>query len=332
MTEQVRWGILSTAGIAQFEVIPAMIRSNNATVTAIASLSGRAQEVAQLFKIEKAFDSYDQLLDDPDIDAVYIPLPNHLHKEWTVKAAKKKKHILCEKPGALTAKDIEEIQQVCHQHQVIYMEGFMYYLHPQHQRVHQLIKTGEIGDIKQFRARFSFHLTDRADNIRMDPSMGGGSLYDIGCYTIHAMRNILGEEPTSVHTEAIIDPTYHVETSAVSFFNFSSGITAILESSFDMFGQDEYEIIGTEGRIKVPRAFRPDNRGGEGIVVLDKGHFVRSESFSNDLYRDEIEHISHAILTKSEPILTIDNTLNNMKVIDACLESISTKQKVAIRR
>ncbi|SEO57843.1 Predicted dehydrogenase [Amphibacillus marinus] len=330
MNKVVKWGILSTASIAQYEVIPAFKRASNAEVVAISSLSGRAQEVADLLGIEKAYESYHEVLDDPDIDAVYIPLPNHLHKQWAIMAAEKKKHILCEKPAGLTAIEISEIEQACKANGVIFMEAFMYYLHPQHQRVKQLINDRAIGEVKAFRGTFSYKLHDRDTNIRMTKEMGGGSLYDVGCYPIHAMRNILGLEPSSVYSEAVIDELTDVDVTTISVFKFTSKVLGTVESSFDTVGRSEYEVIGTEGRIYVPRAFRPDTRGGEGVVIVEKAGCKTEEYYRNDLYLDEVEHISHAILTESEPIITVEDTHANMKAIDACYRSISSRKREQI--
>lgn len=328
--KKIRWGILSTAGIAQFELIPAFQRANNAEVVAIASLSGKAHEVAEQFAIAKAYDSYHELLADQEIDAVYIPLPNHLHKEWVIKAAKQKKHVLCEKPAALTASDVAEMRKVCQENGVTFMEAFMYHFHPQHHRVRELIDANEIGEVKLFKASFSFHLTDRATNIRMNKDMGGGSLYDVGCYNIHAMRNVLQMEPTHVTTHAKIDPIHQVETSAISYLEFANEITAVLDSSFDMTGRNDYEVIGTTGRIIVPRAYRPDVHGGEGRIIVEHDNVQRIETVIGDQYRDEVEHISHAILTNTEPLIDYENTINNLKVLEACMESIATGAKVKI--
>lgn len=326
----VRWGILSTASIAQFELIPAFERATNAKVTAISSLSGKAHEVAERFNIAKAYDNYDDLLEDPDIDAVYIPLPNHLHKEWVIKAANRNKHILCEKPAALTTAAMEEMKAACTTNQVMFMEAFMYYFHPQHQRVREIIKTKEIGDVKLFKGSFSFHLIDPETNIRLSKDMGGGSIYDVGCYNIHAMRNILEKEPTSVTTHARTNSTYQVETTSISYLEFDDKITAVLDSSFDMAGRNEYEIVGTDGRIVVPRAYRPDLHGGEGIIIVETGNIKRTESIIGDPYRDEVEHMSYSILNQSEPLLDYDNTMQNIKVIEACYNSILTGKKVHI--
>ena len=156
----VKWGILSTAGIARKQLIPAFGRATNAEVVAIASSSGieKAKEVADKFSIEKAYGNYESLLDDPAIDAVYIPLPNHLHKKWTIAAAKKGKHILCEKPAAVNTDEFQEMKSICMEHQVIFMEAFMYQFHPQHERARKIIDSGEIGEVSYIRAAHSFYL------------------------------------------------------------------------------------------------------------------------------------------------------------------------------
>jgi len=330
MNSKVRWGILSTASIAREQVIPALKRAENAEVVAIASLSGHAKKAAGQFEIEYAYNSYEELLNHPEIDAVYIPLPNHLHKEWAIKAAQSKKHILCEKPAALTAADIMEIKQVCEENNVYFMEAFMYHFHPQHQRVRDLISTGAIGEVKQFRGSFSFLLDNPDENIRMNQVKGNGSLYDIACYPIHAMRNILQAEPVSVLTEAVIDDKYNVETNTVSHFQFESGVIGLIDSSFNMSFRHEYEIIGTKGRIMVPRAFRPDINNGEGLIIIENNDGRNEETLTGDIYRSEVEHLSQSIIDQTAPSLTLDNTFNNMKAIDACMKSIESGSRVSI--
>lgn len=327
--KKVRWGILSTAGIAQKALLPAFSRAENAVVTAIATGSdlAKANEIAEKFQIEKVYDDYEKLLNDPSIDAVYIPLPNHLHKEWVIEAAKNGKHILCEKPAALTAKETAEMIEVCEAENVLFMEAFMYYFHPQHARVKEIIASGEIGEVTYMTASFSFYLAEenRAANIRMSHEKGGGSIYDVGCYGIHAIRNVLGMEPASVHVHPVIDAKMNVETAAVGHLTFEDGISATFDCSFNAAMRHEYRIHGTEGSITVPRAFRPDNYGGEGMIQLEKGDVVTTELIRGDQYCLEIEQLSQAILN-GEKIAphTTQNTLNNMAVLDACYQSIQS--------
>ncbi|SET71662.1 Predicted dehydrogenase [Salinibacillus kushneri] len=322
---KVRYGILSTAGIAQKQLIPAIERAENAEVQAIASGSsrGRAEEVASLFHIPKVHESYDALLDDPEIDAVYIPLPNHLHKEWIIKAAEKGKHVLSEKPAAINAVETKELVEACKQNQVKFMEGFMYQFHTQHDRVKEIIASGEIGDVQLMRASFSFMMNNPESNIRMDPTKGGGSIYDIGCYCIHSIRHILDDEPERVHVEADVDSNYGVDTSAYGIFQMKKGTRALFDCSFNRPFRSLYEVIGTKGLIIVPRAYRPDNYNHEGIVRIEKDGEVREEMIIKDQYKAEVEHFSQAILEDKEPSYTGEDTIRNMKAIDMCYSFVN---------
>lgn len=327
---KVRWGILSTANIAQKALIPAFLRADNAEVVAIASGSDikKADVIAERFDIPTTYDSYDKLLDDRNIDAVYIPLPNHLHKEWVIKAAKNGKHILCEKPAAIHANDVLEMKAVCEEQGVLFMEAFMYYFHPQHDRVKEIVDSGEIGDVTFMRASFSFCLTDKK-NIRMSKEKGGGSIYDIGCYGIHSIRNVLRAEPESVYVHGVMDSTYNVETDAVGYMTFPDGVRAVFDSSFNMTNRSEYEVIGTSGRITVPRAYRPDQKGGDGLVIIETAGVERTETVNGDQYRNQVEHISQTILEGNKKLLhDLENTIKNMRVIDACYESIEKDNKI----
>ncbi len=324
---KIRFGILSTANIAQKALIPAIERAENAEVVAIASGSGKAKEVAEKFHIEKAYESYEELLDDPNVDAVYIPLPNHLHKEWVVKAAEKGKHVLCEKPAALDVKETEELVSICRENNVKFMEAFMYQFHSQHNRVKEIIASGEIGEVQMMEATFSFFMNDRENNIRMDSTKGGGSIYDIGCYCIHSIRNILQTEPEHVYVEADIDPKFNVDEAAYGIFTMKIGVRAMFNCSFNSPMRNEYIVKGTKGFITVPRAYRPDNHGHEGLIIVDKGNEVREEKVVSDQYKMEVEHFSQVILNDTEPSYTGEDTIQNMNVIDACYESVKANSK-----
>ncbi|GAA0498485.1 Gfo/Idh/MocA family oxidoreductase [Salinibacillus aidingensis] len=321
----VRFGILSTAGIAQKQLIPAISRAENAEVRAIASGSdsGKAMDVASQLHIPKVHESYEALLDDPEIDAVYIPVPNHLHKEWVIKAAEKGKHVLSEKPAAINAVETKELVEACEKNGVKYMEGFMYQFHSQHDRVKEIIASGEIGEVQLMKASFSFLLDKPEGNIRMDPTKGGGSIYDIGCYCIHSIRHILEDEPESVHVEADVDPEFGVDTSAYGIFHMKSGIKAVFDCSFKMPFRSKYEVVGTEGIITVPRAYRPDNYNHKGIVRVEKEGEVREETLIKDQYKAEVEHFSQAVLEDGEPFYTGRDTIRNMEAIDRCYSFVN---------
>lgn len=323
---KVRWGVLSTAAIGQTQVIPSILRSDYAELVGIASRGPKAKEVAEKFAIPNHYDSYEKLLKDPEIEAVYIPLPNHLHKDWVIEAARHGKHVLVEKPAALTAEETEEMLQVCQKNNVKFMEAFMYQFHPQHKRVQEIIAAGEIGEIKFMRASFSFFLKDRKMNIRMNNEMGGGSIYDVGCYCIHAIRNLLGSEPIRVEAFAEQDPETGVDLSAIVHMKLENGVNCVFDSSFDMSFRQEYEIVGTEGRIIVPHAFRPDVVGHETVIHID----YRTESVAGDQYKLQVDHFSNAIMNDLEPCYSANNTLKNMRVIEACYQSIETNRAVTL--
>ncbi len=231
---------------------------------------------------------------------------------------------LCEKPASLNAEETKEMVEFCREKNVKFMEAFMYQFHPQHERVREIIKSGEIGEVKFMRASFSFLLAQLEGNIKMDQNKGGGSIYDVGCYGIHAIRNILGAEPIEVQVQANIHSDYQVDTSAFGYMKMDNGVHANFDCSFDMGFRAEYEVIGTTGQIKVPRAFRPDNHGGEGLVIVQKEGVTREERISADIYKSEVEHISQVILEDGEPSYTGENAIQNMRVIEACYQSVKT--------
>lgn len=327
----IRWGVLSTAKIGQEQVIPAIHRSKNAEVVAIASSRENRSEIASQLNIPKVYSSYEELLEDPTIDAVYIPLPNHLHKEWVIKAAKHGKHVLCEKPATLFSNETEEMVAICDEYNVKFMEAFMYQFHPMNQRVRDIIASGEIGDTKIVRSSFSFFLSDRETNIRMKKEMGGGALYDVGCYCIHAIRNITGSEPLYLNASANIDPKTGVDLTTTVQMELENGVQATFDCSFDMYGGQYYEVVGTKGKITVPFAFRPD-QNGDGLVKVEKPNEERIEKYPADIYVLEIEHFSQAILDNKQPSYTVDNAIQNMRVVEACMKSIETGREVSLKK
>jgi xylose dehydrogenase (NAD/NADP) len=331
MSTVVRWGILSTAQIAQEELLPAFMDAANAEVVAIASSNQKVKDISTKFGIPTVYESYDELLDDPTIDAVYIPLPNALHSQWVKRAAEKGKHVLCEKPAALTASEAEEMIEVCKKNGVIFMEAFMYQFHPQHQRVKEIIASGEIGELKIMKVSLSFFLENQAGNIRMKTDLGGGSLYDVGCYCIHSIRNIIGAEPKRVFASSQKDPNGQVDMSVAGIMEFNNGITALFDAAMDRTRVDYYEIIGTNGSIRVPRAFVPQMYGGEApIVIHTEDGIHREEKLIGHQYVLEVEFISQCVLEGEIPNQMTENTVQNLKVIEACFESIERETFVNV--
>ncbi|MFT4416284.1 Gfo/Idh/MocA family protein [Fredinandcohnia humi] len=324
---KVRFGILSTARIARTTLIPAMERAYNVEVVAIASESGKAEDATKELGIPKHYDSYTALLKDPDIDAVYIPLPNQLHKKWAIEAARYGKHVLCEKPAALTSQDVEEIAAVFVEHNVIFMEAFMYQFHPQHNRVKEIVASGEIGELTLIRSTFSFPHDMNPNDIRLNRELGGGVIYDVGCYCIHTSRMIAGEEPVAVTAAARIHPTHDVDMTAAGVLTFESGVMAAFDCSFEQLFKEKYEVVGTKGSILVKRAYRPDKHGGNGVIEVETETGQREEVIQGDQYKLQVEHFADCVLTNSQPIYSEEETIKNMRVIEQLLEDVRSKHE-----
>ena len=257
--EPLRWGVLGVANIAVRKVIPAMQASPLTPVVAIASRAPeRAAEAAAQLGIAEAFGSYEDLLASPDVDAVYIPLPNHLHAEWTIAAARAGKHVLCEKPLALTAAEAQRMIDECERAGVALMEAFMYRLHPMWQAVCDLVAEGAIGELRAIQTVFAYHNEDPT-NIRNDAHAGGGALYDIGCYAIDLARMLFAAEPSAVHAAVRGDTRFGTDaiTSAVLDFD---GRHATFVCSTQLEPAQRVELSGSAGRlvIEIPFNIPPD--------------------------------------------------------------------------
>ena len=225
--DALRWGILSTANIARTKVVPGMRRARRCEIVAIASReAGRAQTVAAELGIPRAHTSYEALLADPQVDAVYIPLPNHLHAEWSIAAAQAGKHVLCEKPLALTADDALRMIEVAKAHGIVLMEAFMYRLHPSWQAVAELVALGEIGRLVSVQSWFSY-FNDDATNIRNIREAGGGALFDIGCYSVNLSRLLFDAEPRHVSAALVRDAATGVDVLTSAILAFDSGSVSL---------------------------------------------------------------------------------------------------------
>ena len=309
MPQRLRWGVMSTANIGKIAVIPAIQQSALGTVKVLASRDvDRARSLAKLLGIDRVVGSYEALLEDSEVDAVYIPLPNAMHAEWTVRAAAAGKAVLCEKHG------------------VSLMEGFMYRFHPQTRRVQQLIASGAIGEVREVRAHLSVNIMRTLDtsNIRYVDSLGGGALLDMGCYTVNIARMIFGAEPERVIGRMHVDPALGIDTSTVGILEFAQGI-ATITCSFAADGQGAYMIVGTDGAIEVPRGIIPGlgTRVAEGlVVVVDPDGNRREELFEPaDQYKNMVDAFAEAVLNKRPVPLPPEDSLNNVKVLEAIVRS-----------
>ena len=317
----VRWGILSTANIGVRKVIPAIARAERCEVVAIASRElERATRVADELGIPRAHGGYEGLLSDPDVDAVYIPLPNSQHAAWTIAAARAGKHVLCEKPLAMTAAEAQDMVQTCATEGVLLMEAFMYRLHPSWEAVRELVASGRIGRLRAVQSWFSF-FNDDPDDIRNVAELGGGGLYDIGCYCINLSRMLFGGEPTGIEASVTRDATgTDVLTSAI--LTFDEGVAAFTCST-RVEPDQRVHIYGTDGRISIGIPFNiPPDRPTE-VFVTSGGDPPVSPNTQTltfepaDMYAIQAERFANAVLDDQPLPIPPEDAIGNMQVIDA---------------
>lgn len=325
---KVRFGIIGSANIAKRSVIPGIIESDTAEVVGIASRNeDKAKVFAEQFDIPKTYGSYEALLEDDNIDAVYIPLPNHLHREWTIRAAEAGKHVLCEKPLALNAEQAQEMVDACEDEGVVLIEAFMYRCHPRYDRMKAIIASGEIGDVRGIHGTFTFNNAKDANNVRYRRDMGGGSIYDVGCYPISAARLILGCEPEAVTVQAFHSPDHdHVDMMASGLIEFPTHTALTFDCGMWAASRNTLEILGTDGRIEVPYAFL----GDADFTVITKNE-VRQETFpALNPYALQADSFGRCVLQgEKSPFDSLDS-VNNMRVIDACLQSAAERTRVVL--
>jgi predicted dehydrogenase len=325
---KIRWGVLGVAKIATEKVIPAMQRGAWSEVTAIASRDlTKAQAAASKLGIPKAYGSYDALLEDPDIDAVYNPLPNHLHVPWTAKAAEAGKHVLCEKPIALSADEARQLLDVRDRTGVKMQEAFMVRSHPQWVRTREIVRSGRIGELRSMLGVFSYFNRD-PENIRNIPALGGGGLMDIGCYLINTSRFIFDREPDRVIGLFDSDPDMHIDRMASILLDFGNGHSVGTCSTQMVFNQ-RMQIFGTRGRIELEIPFNaPPDRPVRILVDtgadLYGGGIERLEFDTCNQYTIQGDLFSKAILDHTEVPSALEDAVRNMSCIDAVFRSTAT--------
>ena len=326
-TDKLRWGVISTANIGRWAVNPAIQASNNGELLAVAS---RDEETARQFAEEGGipvyYGSYEALLEDETIDAVYNPLPNSLHHEWTIRAAESGKHILCEKPLALSETECREMEAAAETNGVKLMEAFMYRFHPRTARLLEMVRDGVVGEPRMIRSAFTFRLT-KPYNIRLDPELGGGALMDVGCYCVNISRTVAGREPEEVQATALWAES-GVDEQMAGTLRFSDGLLAQFDCALTMERCEAYEVAGTDAYLSVPNAFLPgkddatirENRGrGE-----EQAHTIEGA----DEYRLMVEHFSECVLNDRPPLYSPAEAALNMRVIEALYRSARTGGEV----
>lgn len=323
-TRKVRWGILSTANIGMAKVTPGIMKSAHSEVVAIASRDlAKAQAAAGKLGIPKAYGSYEELFADPDIDAIYNPLPNHLHVPMTVAAAKAGKHVLCEKPIALDAADAEALRQ-CPPDRIV-MEAFMIRFHPQWLRAREIVRSGELGEVRAINAVFSYYNVNPND-VRNDPAIGGGGILDIGCYPVTVARFLFGAEPTRVVSLVERDPTFGTDRLASVLADFGTGRQLNFVCSTQLVGHQKVQVLGTKAKLEITIPFNapPDQLTA---ITIDTGatfdgSLSRREVLpASDQYTEQAEAFALAVLGEKPLPWGIDDAIASMKVLDAIARS-----------
>ncbi len=324
---KVRWGILSTADIGMNKVTPAIQAAENCEVVAIASRDNkRAAAAASELGIPAAYGTYEELLAADDVDAVYIPLPNDLHAEWTTKAAAAGKHVLCEKPLALNATEAEEMARACEQAGVKLGEAFMYRHHPTWVEAVRLVREGVIGDLQGVQSWFSYY-NDDPENIRNRPENGGGAIMDIGCYNINVSRMLFDAEPVRIEAAVRRDPTMGIDTLSSAVLEFPGGGQATFTCSTRSEDYQRVHIVGSAGRIEIEIPFNiPPDR--ETRIFVTAGGVPPTAPATEtlvfpaeDQYTIQARLFAQAILDDAPVPVPVSDAIANMKVIDAILST-----------
>lgn len=313
---QIRWGVLGYARIARENVIPAIQRSSNSEFFAIASREdSKLAECLARFNVPRAYRGYDDLLRDGEVDAVYVPLPNSLHYEWTIKAAERGKHVLCEKPIALNAVECREMIAACAANRVTLMEAFMYRYTERTRKVLEVLRSGSLGEIKFISSTFRFLLAN-SSSIKLKTELGGGSLYDVGCYPVNFIGMVADAtggagEPQSVSVE--FERSVGVDVIFSALLKYRSGLIASVNSGFNAQKRIYSEIVGTKGALEVPDTFL-DNAG---MMILTIGEERREIPVAaSDRYRLEVEDFADAIQSHRSPAFGLNETQRNAELLD----------------
>ncbi|NEU58585.1 Gfo/Idh/MocA family protein [Halorussus sp. MSC15.2] len=322
-----KFGVISTANIGRSAVVPA-IRATDHEVLAVASRdSERADAFAEEFGIARSYGSYENLLEDDDLDAVYNPLPNALHAEWTKRAADAGLHVLCEKPLAVDAAEARAVGDYCDERGVTLMEAFMYRYHPRTERAADIVRE-QLGDVRSVKATFQFPMAD-SENVRLDPALAGGSLMDVGCYAVSAARLFLGE-PDRAYATTHDAGEYDVDTKLAGVLEYDrDGATAELSCGFETADTQWYRVEAEDGWLEARDAFVPRD-GGVEIEYETGGRHVVEQFDPTDQYRLEVEHFAECVESGTSPRTDADEAVRNMATIDALYESAQNGETVTV--
>ena len=326
MDKRLNWGLLSTAKINRALIKP-LNASKRTRLLAVASRSiSSAEAYAREWNIPRAHGSYEALLADPEIDVIYNSLPNHLHAEWTIKALRAGKHVLCEKPFALNLAEVDAMSQAAHETGKVLAEAFMYLHHAQTLKIKEIVDSGVLGKLQLIKGAFTFTLT-REGNYRWMEEMGGGSIWDVGCYPISFARMIVGAEPVEVFGWQLTGPGGSDE----SFFGqmrFKGEVHMQFDCGFKSPSRSFIEIVGTDATLNIPDPFKP---GRKNEIYLNRNNEMQTIKIKGDeLYSGEVEDICDAILKKRPPRISLADSRGNISVILALLQSAKSGKPVSL--
>lgn len=336
MADRIRWGILGNATIARKCVIPAIAKSANGRLRALGTRSPRnARDVSDQHGIERVYDTYDGVLEDPEVDAVYLPLPNFLHRSWTLKALAAGKHVLCEKPLALSGGEAREMADAASANNRLLMEAFMYRFHPRSREIKAIVAAGELGMLRSVHAAFTYAMAsevlESGGNARLRPDMGGGSLLDVGCYAVSTARWLLAQEPVSVQAQAVY--RHGVDVHIAGIMRFPDGVLAGIEAGFVSALQQTYRIVGSEGTIELPHnAYIPweqPARYTRRRKTQEAGEVCTVPG--SDEYRLMVEHFADAALAKQDLEYGPEDSVRNLRVLDALALAAREDRTVHLR-
>ena len=326
--DKLRWGLLSTARINRALISPLRASKRSELVAVASRDADKAKAYAREWNIPRAFGSYEAMLADPNVDAVYISLPNSLHVEWATRCAQAGKHVLCEKPLALTVDEVDRMIAAAKQHHVVIAEAFMYKHHPQTLKVLELVEQGVIGELLLIKGAFTFNLAlERPDDVRMIAELGGGSIWDLGCYPISYTRLVARAEPIEAFGWQMLSAT-HVDVVFSGQLRFANGLLAQFDCGFRAPYRMALEIVGTTGALEMNAPFRPE---GDEQLTLKRGK--RSEVIRTphkELYSGEVEDMESAALDGKPQRVTLEDSRANVSTICALLESTRTGRAIQI--
>ncbi len=314
-----KWGILSTANIGRKVVTPAIQASAGSEVVAVASRDkGQAERYAEELSIPEHYGSYEALLENPEITAIYNPLPNSLHLPWTLKALESGKHVLCEKPLGLTAAECRQMAQAAEASGMVLMEAFMYRFHDRTQKLFELVQNGTFGTLQLIRARFAFTVAD-SQNIRLSAALGGGSLMDVGCYCVNVVRSLAGGQPNAVQASATWKQD--VDETLTATLEFETGLTAQIDCALNQPRYESVELFGTEGFCKVESAFLPGSDETKLTYTTRQAGVTQLEFPAQNQYEKMVEHFARYVTEGRSPQYGALEAAQNMAVIGALYES-----------